>query len=203
MFSLYIDNNGNITWPIGNQRVQAANDMSEVSEHQPTAHVSHGFRTPGPAERHANTSLRSGHHRAVGLPVRPVPGQKPGRAARGHRVQPNVDLVPGLVRQPVQPVVHQHAELAVPQAGVVRPAALERGRLRCYLRVLSVRGRGGHGRWPRVLRQPSAARREPVAQRVHGVLEHALQLRSAQTDGDQFQGNRRHTPETAQTVARR
>lgn len=177
--------------------------MPEISERVSAVHVPDGVRSSRARAGVAHAPLRSGHHRAPGVPVRPVPGQQSGRTARGHRVQPDADLVPGLVRQPVQPGARDAAPLAVPETGHVRPAFLEPRRLRPGLSVFQVHRFRGHGHGTRVLRRPSAGRRNPAPERVPGVPEHAFQLRSAQTDGDQLQGNRRHTPEADQTVARR
>lgn len=177
--------------------------MSEIPERHSAAHVPHGVRPPGPATGNRHAALRSGHHRDSGVPVRLVLGQPTGRAARGHRVQPDAYLVPGLVQQPIEPRVRDHAELAVPEAGDVRPTFLERRRLRDHLRVLPVRGLGRHGDGPKIFRRPQADRRGLAPQRVRGISQHACQLRHAQTAGSQFQGDRWNTPQTAQTIAHR
>lgn len=189
------------TFAAGDQRVQAAHHLSGVPERRTAANVPRRVRVPGAAARALHAPLRPGHHRAAGVPVRPVPGQPPGRAARGHRVQPDADVVPGLVRQPVQPVVPDHVKLAVPAARDVRAPPAEPRRLRRHARVLQVRGPHGHGHGRPVLRARPPGRGDRTPQRVHGVPQHPFPLRHGQAAGHQLQGDRRHTSQTAQTVA--
>lgn len=178
--------------------------MLGVPAHRPAAHVSRRVRTPGAGARAVHAPVRPGHHRAAGVPVRHVPGQPPGRAARGHRVQPDAHVVPGLVRQPVQPVVRVHGAVAVPAARDVRAAPLEPRRLRDRVSVRQVRGPPGrgHGR-PALRARPAPGRGDPAPERVPGVPQHAFQLRPGQAAGRQLQGDRGHTPEAAETVADR
>jgi len=162
-----------------------------------------GVRAPGLASFAASSSLRTGDHRAAGVPLRLVPGRAPGRAARGCRVQPDAHVVPALVRQPGQPVVRGRAAHAAPRPADVPAAPLERRGLRGHHGVRVVRGRRRYGHGTAPFREPPSGRRDAAPERVLGVPEHALQFRRAQADSGQLQRDRRHSPETTPAFTER
>lgn len=129
----------------GGRGIQAPRDMSEISKRRSTNHVSRDIRPPRPTTCVTLGALRPRNHGIARLPMRFVLGQPSGFTTRSHNFQSDADLVPGFVRQSVEPVVHFDPEFAVPKTGDVLATVLELCQLCGHLHVLQIRGHCGHG----------------------------------------------------------